>query len=88
MELTGHSFPRLESQIVVGKTGCTEGPGGACSKAESQAPVQVTQSQFWGIGPWNSPFEQVSPKAEEVRILLFVNDRMPSEIGLWKNATY
>lgn len=88
MELTGHSFPRSESQIAMGKTSYTEGPGGACSKAESQAPVQVTQSEFWGIGPWNSPFGQVSPKTEKVRILLFVNDRKSSEIGLWKNATY
>ena len=55
---------------------------------ESQVPAQVTHSQFWGIGLWNSPFEQVSPKAEKVRILLFANDRKPSDIGLWKNAIY
>ena len=88
MEFTGHSFPRSGPQIVVGKTGYTEGPGGACSKVESQVPVQVTHSQFWGIGLWNSPFEQVSPKAEKVRIRLFANDRKPSDIGLWKNAIY
>lgn len=67
----------IESPTVVGRTSYTGGPGGACSKEESQASAQVAQSQSLGAGPGNLPFEYASSKVEKLRILLFVNSRKP-----------